>query len=185
MANIEQCIAALKSGEVIAYPTESVFGLGCCPDNTAAIKILLDLKNRPKDKGLILIAADVSQLEGYVDFDGLSEEAKRTVLASWPGAVTWVMPAGKKTTDWISGHFDTVAVRVSKNPDVQRLCLAFGKPIISTSANLSGKEPCQTIEDVLTQFGNSVPCVLTGKTSGADKPTQIRDACTGRVLREG
>lgn len=184
MANIEQCIAALNAGDVIAYPTESVFGVGCDPDNIPAIKALLFVKKRPKSKGLILIAADISQLEGYVDFDSLSDEIKARVLSSWPGPVTWVMPAGKKITNWITGQFDTVAVRVSDHPDVQRLCLAFGKPVTSTSANLSGKEPCKITEDVLDQFGNSISCILSGKTGGADKPTQIRDASTGLVLRE-
>lgn len=170
---------------MIAYPTESVFGVGCDPDCPDAIKRLLGVKSREKAKGLILIAAEFSQLEGYIDWDRLSEKMKREVLASWPGPVTWVMPASKKVTDWITGQFDTVAVRVSSHPDVQRLCLAYGKPITSSSANLSGKEPCLTQQETVEQLGNFVSCFLDGRTAGKLKPTEIRDARSGEVLRHG
>lgn len=185
MANVEQCVSALARGEVIAYPTEGVFGVGCDPDSPQAVQTLLDVKARDKAKGLILIAAEFSQLEGYIDFDSLSDEVKADVLATWPGPVTWVMPAGKKTTDWVTGQFDTVAVRVSDHPDVRALCLSYGKPITSTSANLSGEAPCRSVEEVVKQLGERVPNVLEGKIGGRDKPTEIRDARSGKVLRQG
>lgn len=185
MANVEQCVAALSRGEVIAYPTEGVFGVGCDPDSPAAVQALLDVKARDKAKGLILIAADLSQLDGYIAFDSLSEAVKTDVLATWPGPVTWVMPAGKKITDWVTGQFDTVAVRVSDHPDVRALCLAYGKPITSTSANLSGEAPCRSVDEVIAQLGDRVPCILDGKIGGRDKPTEIRDARSGKVLRQG
>ncbi|KXF81188.1 Sua5/YciO/YrdC/YwlC family protein [Enterovibrio coralii] len=185
MASVEQCVEALTRGEVIAYPTEGVFGVGCDPDSPAAVQALLDVKERDKAKGLILIAATLVQLDGYIDFDSLSDEVKADVLATWPGPVTWVMPAGKKITDWVTGQFETVAVRVSDHPDVQALCLAYGKPITSTSANLSGEEPCRSVEEVEAQLGERVPCVLQGKTGGRDNPTEIRDARSGKVLRQG
>ncbi|WP_407331761.1 Sua5/YciO/YrdC/YwlC family protein [Enterovibrio sp. 27052020O] len=185
MANVEQCVAALARGEVIAYPTEGVFGVGCDPDSAQAVEALLLVKERDKAKGLILIAANLAQLEGYIDLDGLSDNVKDDVLATWPGPVTWVMPAGKKITGWVTGQFDTVAVRVSDHPDVQALCMAYGKPITSTSANLSGKEPCRTADEVIAQLGERVPCVLNGKIGGRDKPTEIRDARSGKVLRQG
>ncbi len=183
--NLEQSIDALTKGKVIAYPTESVFGLGCDPDNQPAIKSLLSLKNRSKDKGLILISADFSQLEDYLDLNQLREHQRQRMLATWPGPVTWVVPAGKNATTWLTGSFDTVAVRVSDHPDVAALCRGFGKPIISTSANLSGQNPCRTFEDVLLQFGDKLSCILKGKTMGLEKPTQIRDARSGRYFREG
>ncbi|MEZ8144476.1 threonylcarbamoyl-AMP synthase [Enterovibrio norvegicus FF-33] len=185
MANVEQCVAALARGEVIAYPTEGVFGVGCDPDNVQAVQALLSVKERIKAKGLILIAANLAQLDGYIDLDALSDSVKADVLATWPGPVTWVMPAGKNITDWVTGQFDTVAVRVSDHPDVQALCVAYGKPITSTSANLSGKEPCRTVEEVVNQLGDRVPCVLNGIIGGRDKPTEIRDARSGKVLRQG
>ncbi|MGF1704267.1 L-threonylcarbamoyladenylate synthase [Enterovibrio baiacu] len=185
MASVEQCVKALSQGGVIAYPTEGVFGVGCDPDNAQAIQALLDVKERDRAKGLILIAADLAQLEGYIDMRLLSEETKADVLASWPGPVTWVMPAGQKITDWVTGQFDTVAVRVSDHPDVQSLCNAFGKPITSTSANLSGEAPCRSVEEVDAQLGDRVACILEGKTGGLERPTEIRDARSGKVLRQG
>lgn len=185
MANFDQCVAALQRGEVIAYPTESVFGIGCDPDSPKAVKLLLDAKAREKNKGLILIAAEFSQLEPYIDLANLSDEIIEEVLASWPGPVTWVMPAQKNVADWITGQFDTIAVRVSSHPDVQRLCLAYGKPITSTSANLSGYAPCRTRKDAEAQLGTRISCYLDGKTGGRKNPTEIRDARTGKVLRHG
>ncbi|SFQ37323.1 L-threonylcarbamoyladenylate synthase [Enterovibrio norvegicus] len=185
MGNVEQCVKALSQGGVIAYPTEGVFGVGCDPDNAQAIQALLNVKERDRAKGLILIAADLAQLDGYIDMSRLSEETQADVLASWPGPVTWVMPAGKKITDWVSGQFDTVAVRVSDHTDVQALCTAFGKPITSTSANLSGEEPCRSVEEVDAQLGDRVACILEGKTGGLERPTEIRDARSGKVLRQG
>lgn len=176
---------ALKQGGIIAYPTESVFGLGCSCDDIAAIKSLLSLKKRDKNKGLILIASDFSQLEGYINWHGLPLEMKKAVLASWPGPITWIMPTGKKVSSWLSGQYHSIAVRVSDHPDVQALCRAYGQPITSTSANLSGMPPCLTYEEALNQFGDSISFVLKGKTQGREKPTEIRDACSGKILRHG
>ncbi|ATF09306.1 Sua5/YciO/YrdC/YwlC family protein [Candidatus Enterovibrio altilux] len=184
MASVEQCVAALLRGEVIGYPTEGVFGVGCDPDNITAIQTLLAIKKRDKAKGLILIAAQSTQLDGYINIDNLNKTIKADIFSSWPGPVTWVIPAGKKITDWVTGQFDTVAVRVSNHPDVKALCMAFGKPIISTSANLSGKEPCRVQREVNIQFGNKITYILNGKIGGLNKPTKIRDACSGKVLRE-
>nr|WP_190319294.1 Sua5/YciO/YrdC/YwlC family protein [Candidatus Enterovibrio escacola] len=185
LGNVEQCFRALERGEVIAYPTEAVFGLGCDPDNIEAIKNLLALKKRDKAKGLILIATESIQLNGYINIDSLCVETKFDVLASWPGPITWVIPPGDKITDWVMGKFNSVAVRVTDHPDVQVLCKLFGKPITSTSANLSGEKPCLTVEEVVRQFGDRVSCVFDGKIGGRNKPTEIRDACSGNVLRQG
>ena len=93
MDNFEQVLNALQQGEVIAYPTEGVFGVGCDPDNPKAIQKLLDLKQRPVEKGLILIAASYEQLLPYIDESQLTPEQLATVHATWPGPYTWIMPA--------------------------------------------------------------------------------------------
>jgi L-threonylcarbamoyladenylate synthase len=185
MANLTDVVQALHQGEVIAYPTEGVFGLGCDPDKPAAIAKLLALKNRPKSKGLILIAAEFSQIAPYVDISGLSEERQACIFASWPGHVTWVLPASERTNSWVSGAFDTVAVRISAHPLVRQLCSTFGKPITSTSANRSGLEPCRTTEAVTEQFAEECPVLLAGTIGGQNNPSEIRDGRTGDVLRQG
>ena len=132
MANITQVITALKQGEVIGYPTEGVFGVGCDPDNQAAVYKLLALKQRPIEKGLILIAADYEQLLPYIDASQLTPLQLQAVMATWPGPVTWVMPTQPHVAAFLTGQFSTIAVRVSDHPLVQQLCREFGKPITST-----------------------------------------------------
>ncbi|MDN0110539.1 L-threonylcarbamoyladenylate synthase type 1 TsaC [Yersinia mollaretii] len=177
-------LRALRQEEVIAYPTEAVFGLGCDPDSEKAVNALLTLKQRPWQKGLILIAANYEQLKPYVDDSSLSDSQRETIFSCWPGAVTWVIPARTETPRWLTGSFDSLAVRVSDHPLVQQLCLQYGKPLVSTSANLSGHEPCRTDEEVRIQFGPSLP-VLLGKVGGRLNPSEIRDALTGKQFRQG
>jgi L-threonylcarbamoyladenylate synthase len=170
---------------VIAYPTEGVFGVGCDPDSVQAIQRLLEIKQRAKEKGLILIAASYEQLLPYIDESQLSEAQLKTIHASWPGPVTWVMPVSERVSGFVSGQFDTVAVRVTDHPLVLALCLEYGKPVTSTSANLSGQPPCMTTNEVYQQLGDSGVVVLEGETGGRDKPSEIRDARSGKVLRQG
>lgn len=167
---IENIIVSLNKGEVIAYPTEAVFGLGCDPDSEQAVNKLLELKQRPWEKGLILIADNYEQLKDYVDDSQLTDEQKQTMFASWPGPVTWVIPAKSSTPKWLTGRFDTLAVRVTDHGLVKELCREYGKPLVSTSANLSGQEPCRTTNEVLEQFKGSIP-VLDGMV-GAVKTHQ-------------
>lgn len=183
--NFQFCLQALRDGDVIAYPTEGVFGVGCDPDNPQAIEKLLTLKQRPVEKGLILIAASYQQLLPYIDESQLSAEQLATIHATWPGPVTWVMPASQKVSSWVSGQFDSIAVRVTDHPLVQELCSAFGKPLTSTSANLTGLPPCMTTEQVEQQLGEHLPAILRGETGGRNKPSEIRDAKTGQILRQG
>ncbi|AUI84969.1 threonylcarbamoyl-AMP synthase [Vibrio azureus] len=185
MNNFELALEALKNGDVLAYPTEGVFGVGCDPDNPEAIQKLLTLKQRPVEKGLILIAASYAQLQPYIDESQLTQQQLERVHATWPGPYTWVMPASSKVSSWVSGQFDSIAVRVTDHPLVQDLCQAFGKPITSTSANLTGQPPCMTTAEVEVQLGQQLVAILDGKTSGRDKPSEIRDAKTGQVLRQG
>ncbi|EGA71024.1 Sua5/YciO/YrdC family protein [Vibrio sinaloensis DSM 21326] len=185
MENFDQALNALKQGEVIAYPTEGVFGVGCDPDNPEAIEKLLTLKQRPVEKGLILIAASYQQLLPYIDETQLSEEQLKRVHQTWPGPVTWIMPCSDKVSSWVSGQFDSIAVRVTDHPLVQKMCNAFGKPLTSTSANLTGEPPCMTTEEVYRQLGDKLVAVLEGETGGRDKPSEIRDAKTSQVLRQG
>nr|WP_236642882.1 L-threonylcarbamoyladenylate synthase [Vibrio tubiashii] len=172
-------------GEVIAYPTEGVFGVGCDPDNSEAVRKLLDLKQRPADKGLILIAASYQQLIPYIDESQLTQEQLIRVKQSWPGPITWIMPSSERVSRWVSGQHQSIAVRVTDHPLVQKMCNAFGKPLTSTSANLSGQPPCMTSEEVYMQFGYDQIAVLEGQTGGREKPSEIRDAKSLQVLRQG
>ena len=185
MENLNQVVTALQQQDVIAYPTEAVFGVGCDPDSETAVNKLLALKQRPVEKGLILIAANYEQLTPYVDDSALSDEQKNRIFASWPGPVTWVMPTKPGVPSFLTGQFDTIAVRVTDHPLVQQLCLAFGKPLTSTSANLTGQEPGRTVAEVEAQLGSQLSAILQGETGGRDNPSEIRDAITGNIFRQG
>lgn len=183
-SSIEDIIVSLNQGNVIAYPTEAVFGVGCDPDNEQAVNKLLKLKQRPWEKGLILIADSYEQLKNYVDDSELTDKQKQAIFSSWPGPVTWVIPAKKLTPKWLTGQFDTLAVRVIAHELVKLLCSKYSKPIVSTSANLSGQEPCRTTNEVIEQFKEKIP-VLDGLVSGRLNPSEIRDAKTGQLFRKG
>ena len=180
VSNISLAVQALKAGEVIAYPTEAVYGLGCDPFNRHALEKLFHVKQRPIEKGVILVAASVEQVLPYIEL--MDTEWQERVLASWPGPVTWVLPLKKALPEWITGGRNTVAIRVSDHPIVQALCAEFGSPIVSSSANLTGLLPARSCEEVKEMFGESLLCVQ-GSLGILKQPTQIRDAVTGQVLR--
>ncbi|GLS90447.1 threonylcarbamoyl-AMP synthase [Psychromonas marina] len=183
--DLSNALSALHNEGVIAYPTESVFGLGCDPDCDLAIEKILQLKQRPAHKGLILIAANIEQLQHYADFSMLTEQQVTAIKNTWPGPFTWVVPAKKSLSKLISGDFDSVAVRVSDHPIVQQLCSQFAKPIISTSANLSGLEACTNAEQVKAMFIDNplLATTIDAEVSGLDNPSQIHHALTGKRLR--
>ncbi|MFQ2315086.1 Sua5/YciO/YrdC/YwlC family protein [Aeromonas dhakensis] len=179
----ELAVAALQHDGVIAYATEAVFGLGCDPDSEAAVQRLLAIKQRPVEKGLILIAAELAQLQDYIDLDQLTSEQLARVEASWPGPFTWIMPARPDTPAWLTGQFDTLAVRVTAHSQVQALCRAFGKPLVSTSANLTGEEPARRLADIGELLASQLAYILPGEVGGQANPSEIKDARTGAVIR--
>ena len=185
MKNLDQVVKALNNGDVIAYPTEGVFGVGCDPDNEFALHQLLKVKQRPREKGLILIAASIEQLLPYIDLAQLNNDQINRIKFTWPGPVTWIVPVNKNTLPLVTGQFDSIAVRVSAHPQVKAICSAFGKPITSTSANLSGYEPCRTVLEVEEQLGDLGVVVFQGEIGNRTQPTEIRDAKTGETLRQG
>jgi len=176
-------ITCLTQGEVILYPTEAVFGLGCDPDNQQAVEKLLAIKQRPVEKGLILIADNYGQLLKYVDDAKIPMDKRADIFSSWPAAITWVMPASKNTPKWLTGQFDTIAVRVTNHPTVKRLCQEFGKPLVSTSANLTGQETVISIEQAKAQFAEQVGFYVDEPLGGNTQPSIIKDAMTGKIFR--
>ncbi len=180
---INEAVKILRNGGVIAYPSESVYGLGCDPGNTESIKRLLALKQRQRDKGLILIASDFAQLAPYlIDID---ERLQQRVMRSWPGPATWLWPARENVSRWLRGQHDTLAVRVSAHPLAAKLCQQFGGALISTSANPAQNSPARSAQQVRNLFGGNLDYILEGRTGGGAAPTEIRDILSGSVVRSG
>ena len=182
---ILQAVKVLHHGGVIAYPTEAVYGLGCDPKDLSAVKKILELKQRQKEKALILIASNFNQFENYIQ--PLEKEIKEKLLASWKNntnAITWLVPVKKETSRYLKGTFDTLAIRVSHHPIVKKLCEDFGGAIVSTSANISTQESARTAEEVKQIFGNKVDFIVGGETDINAQPSEIRDALTDEIIRK-
>lgn len=178
---IPLAINALYTGGIIAYPTEAVWGVGCDPFDGDAVLQLLQIKQRDWRKGVILVAADMAQLQPYLH--GLDNNHLQTLRVSWPGPNTWLVPDNGTAPDWITGGRDTLALRVSAHPVVAALCRQFGAPIVSTSANPAGKSPARSLLDVRRYFGNRLDVVVPGALGGLQKPTQIRNVISGEICR--
>ena len=179
--HIARALRTLRGGGVLAYPTEGVWGLGCDPWNEQAVRRLLALKGRSESKGLILIAGAVEQVSSLLR--ALSPVRLRTVLDTWPGPVTWVVPATPGLPGWLTGGKPGLAVRVSAHTGVAALCAAFGGPIVSTSANPSGRPAALTELAARRYFRQHLDGVLPGPLGTQMGPSEIRDALSGRVLR--
>ena len=179
--HLKRAIDICNQGGVIAYPTEAVFGLGCLPMNEQSVHKILKLKDRSIDKGLILVAFSIEQLQPFVDFSKV-QDRQQDINESWPGPVTWLIPAKAETPKWLTGEHETLAVRISAHPTVRDLCEKLG-PIVSTSANPSSEEPAKTSEQVRTYFKTEVDYVIPASISNNLSPTEIRDGTSGNIVR--
>ena len=169
----------LLRGGVIAYPTEGVFGLGCLPDDPIALQRVIDIKRRSAGKGLILIAADAAQLEGWATLpDG---SALPDPDPARP--ITWIVAPGPRVTPLLRGEHETIAVRITTNPTAKALCAAVDSPLVSTSANLSGKPVARNRFVLRRQFARVVDYIVPGDCGPASGPSEIRDFASGHVLR--
>ncbi len=175
------CANALAAGGVIACPTEAVWGLSCDPFSDQAVQRLLDLKQRPAHKGLILVAADEAQLNFLLE--GLPESLRQKVRVSWPGPNTWLVPHRGRVSPLVHGRFESVAVRVSGHPEVRALCRTHGSPLVSSSANVAGSPAPKTLLAVRNYFGGRLDAVLPGQVGSAHRPSVIRDVFTDEVFR--
>ena len=173
----------LSESGIVAYPTEYCYGLGCDPMNQDAVRRILQLKRRAWWLGLIVIAADLRQLASLIDLSrkDLLQQPRET----WPGPHTWLLPALPRTPRWICGEHNTVAVRVTAHPIARTLCRRFGSAIVSTSANRSGRPPLRTSYQVRTEFKGAIDFILEGPVGRTTSPSSIRDAKSGKWVRNG
>lgn len=176
--SISRAAGTLLGGGVIAYPTEGVYGLGCMPDDAAAVTRLLRIKRRDPGRGLILIAADKSQLDDWIMPDG-----QQLPEADPSRPTTWIAPADPRVMPLVRGQHQTLAVRLTSNPVAAAICDAVESPIISTSANLSGAPVARNRFVLRRLFGGCVDYIVPGDCGPSSGPSEIRDLATGAVLR--
>ena len=188
----------LNQGALLAYPTESVWGIGCDAYCDAAVMQVLAIKQRPMDKGMIVITDSAERITALLT--GLSESQRSQVVSSWQDnhqgdlqqAQTWLLPVPSNLTvsvpKWITGQHPSVAVRVITHPLIRQLCahlVSESNPfgfIVSTSCNPSGQPPATTVNEAYGYFGEQIG-YLDAPTLGYTQPSRIRDALTGHIVR--
>ena len=173
--------AHLKRGGLIAYPTESCYGLGCDPNNRNAVHRILKLKQRPQRKGLILIASKFQQVARYLKPLTAREQAK--LQHDGAQAVTYLMPVKESAPRWLRGDHDTLAIRFTAHSFAKGLCRSADSALVSTSANRSGCRPAKTYAECQRLFGKKV-WVLRGRVGKRKQPSTIRAWSDGRILRK-
>lgn len=170
----------LQRGGVIAYATESCYGLGCDPRKRRAVQKILRLKGRPQSKGLILIGSDFTQFRRYLAPVGAGVAAR--FKDYWPGPYTLLLPASKRCPKWLTGRHAKLAVRVTAHPGAARLCRELDMALVSTSANRAGQPALRTARACRQEFGTAV-WVLPGRIGRRRRPSTIIDLASGGVLR--
>ncbi|WP_296405841.1 Sua5/YciO/YrdC/YwlC family protein [Psychrobacter sp.] len=206
-SDIDQAAQWLQQGKLLAYPTESVWGIGCDPYNKQAVSQILAIKNRPIEKGMIVVTDSIDRIKPLLM--QLSKTRRQQVIESWQQdnstdflsnrqANTWLLPLSTSDADcnteaaiipkWITGAHDSVAVRVISHPLIQKLCqnrTSKTNPygfIVSTSCNPSQLNPATSFEQAYDYFADSI-FYLQGATLGYTLPSQIRDARSGVLIR--
>jgi L-threonylcarbamoyladenylate synthase len=180
-SEIRKVRAHLKGGGLIAYATESCYGLGCDPRNRRAVQRLLRLKQRPQSRGLLLIADRFERLAPFVA--PLDAQQRTSLQQWWPGPFTLLLPASRRTPRWLRGSHDSIGVRVTAHPEAASLCRRLNMALVSSSANRSGLRPLKTCADCTRAFGRDV-LVLRGKIGKRKSPSTIIDFKNGRLIRK-
>ena len=166
--------AALARGRLVAYPTDTLYGLGADPRDAAAVARVYQAKARPARLAMPLIAADLVQVDECAAC--LSPLARRLADRFWPGPLTLVLDAAPTLDPRILGEGGSVAVRVPAHPVAVALARTFGHAVTSTSANRSGVEPASDAASVMAAFGDDIALVLDGGPTTGGSPSTIVDA---------
>lgn len=179
--HIETAGRFLSAGKVIAYPTEAMYGLGCDIRHEAALARIIAIKNRPQNHGLIVVAAHWEQVAALTK--PLPADRYDAIFKSWPGHTTWVFPATNTVSPLITGHHQSIAIRISQHPIIQAICQHVGYPIVSTSANKHHEPAALDYATVQHTLGNEVDYIMPGTIGNAQHASQIIDARTGQLYR--
>ena len=181
---IRRAALAIRRGEVIAIPTDTVYGLAADPFQIKAVEKIFRMKQRPASKPVLLLIASLASLRELAanipaSFDAIAK-------AFWPGRLTVILPAGKRVPRVVTGGTGTVAVRLPASPVVRALVRASGRPLTGTSANIPGRPAARTAAEVADQLGNSVYYVVDSGRARSARPSTILDLSgRPRIVRAG
>lgn len=185
LLSCEEGIDLLHEGAVIAYPTEAVYGLGCDPEHLDALRKLIVIKQRAPSKGFIIIFSSVDQIENYLNWEKISAEQWEQVLSTWPGPVTWVVPASQHVSPLILGPNHTIAVRLTNHAIARTLCQGLGKPIVSTSANSANQKAATQVSEMEPDILDNIAGIVAGPLGEASTPSWVIDFTNKTILRRG
>ena len=181
----QQALQTLRQGGIVAYPTETFYGLAVDPENDRAIKALYSLKKRESQKQLSLLVPDLGVLSSCIPF--ISKPYQSLIDVFWPGPLTLVFPAKQDTFPCLTGGSDTLAIRISSHPVAAKLCSLWGRPLTATSANVSGEAAFVAADQVKSQWDDQIASILDGGRVPGGKGSTIV-CCEGsicRILRSG
>lgn len=181
----KQVRGIFKEGGMIAYPTETFYGIGVDPFNKSAVNKLFKLKGRGTDKPISILIKDKKMLSEVVE--DISSSAKTLIKRFWPGPLTIIFNAKKTIPPALTGNTGKIAVRISSNPVAQKLLEAINSPITTTSANPSGKKSPVTAGEVMDYFGDKIDLIIDGGLLSGKLGSTIVDATEEKlkIIREG
>jgi L-threonylcarbamoyladenylate synthase len=184
--SLREAAAIVRGGGIIAFPTETFYGLGACPFDVPAVQRIVDLKGRSLRAAPILaLIRSRADLETLVS--EITPTAERLMEACWPGPLTLVFRAAAAVPSALTAGTGTIGVRLPAHPDVQRLLEMVGGPLTGTSANRSGQPPAMTAEEVERVLGDGVDAILNGGATPGGLPSTVVDTTVTppRLIREG
>jgi len=170
---LSRAAVMIRAGELVAYPTETFYGLAADPRNPQSVDRIFEAKGRPEKMALPLIAADRAAVLMCVS--ELSGTAERLAAAFWPGALTLVLPASRELPRRLLGGGVTVGVRISSHPIAAALARAVGGPIVATSANRSGRPAVTSAAEVAAELGDAVAMILDGGPTHGGQASTVLD----------
>ena len=180
IANVNDAIEYLKNGEIIGYPTEAVYGIGCDPWNKVSVEKIAKIKRRSLNKPFLMVASSIDQLDDLIDVTQLTRQVK----LSWPGHTTWLIKAKKDVPGWLQDKESRkIGIRISSHPTVKSLCDLFKKPIISTSANMSGEDEIKSQLEFKKNFSSKINYLVDGKLGSYENASTIIDMESNNKIR--
>ncbi|MBI2347009.1 MAG: threonylcarbamoyl-AMP synthase [Deltaproteobacteria bacterium] len=182
---IEQSVACVREGRVLAYPTETFYGLGVDVMNEKAIKRLYDLKRRDPSLPVAVLVADMPMLEGCVA--RVPEAARPLMRAFWPGPLTILFPAGPTISKSLTTNTGKIGLRISSHPVATAILREFARPLTTTSANLSGFPPSCHVKHIQKYFGDRLDCIVDGGECPPSRGSTVVDVAddTMAIIRDG
>ena len=169
----------IRRGGIIAYPTESCFGIGCDPKNKKAINKIIKLKKRLRNKNFIIIGSSIKQFNSFIN--PLNDANNEKLFSKWPGPHTWLVNVNNQCSNWLKSN-SRIAIRIPSFSRCQDLVKSIDMAITSSSLNLSGKIPLKNYRDVCRFLPNQVK-LIGGRIGKNKKPSVIQDFKTNNIIR--